>query len=143
MAQAQRHIVAAQQPATVHRTHVGRRGAHHFDETAHGRRARRTGQRVSSLVGRHNGRLPVRGCRGRRRPERRRRKRLLRTNEKIKIFPSDQRFSARGAPPPPEKRGNVSKATKHKNVIFDYSYLIETLLSVCIIFHYLEITVGL
>lgn len=85
VAQAQRHVVAAQQPAAVHRAHVGRRGAHHFDETAHGRGARRAGQRVPPLVvGRHNGRLPVRGCRGRRGPERRRRERFLRTSEKKK-----------------------------------------------------------
>lgn len=66
MAQAQRDVVAAQQTPAVHRSHVGRRGADHFDETAHGRRARRAGQRVASLAARRGrvhrvGHVTVRG----------------------------------------------------------------------------------
>lgn len=82
VSQTQRDVVPAQQPPTVHRTHVGRRRPHHFDETAHGRGPGRAGQRVASLVAARRGRvvgaghLTVRG--GHRRPERRRRKRFLR-----------------------------------------------------------------
>lgn len=94
MAQAQSDVVAAQKTSAVHRAHVGRRCADHFDETTHGRGARRAGQRISSLataavvvVAASRGRvcdrhLPMRG--GQRRSERRRRKRFLRTIKRTK-----------------------------------------------------------